>query len=464
MTVGTRTSGASELKMREGWTSPVPGSSVPEVYRFLQRALLWLRWPTLLALLLITLAMPTRTALDFPSSTLVLVFVGYSAISGIVGHRLPALFSLSRAAILDLLVAALLYLLAVEPGGPLFILFFMAVVCGAAALTVRGILLYTGATVLVALTIDLTFLAWTPTEVDIHMLFVRAVMLTLLGAGMTIVTRRLVLEHAATQSEHDATLKLEDLDQLRANFISTASHELRTPLTAARAGLGLMEASIGTSDRLLPDEQELLSTARRNIERLTILIDDLLTFNQVQAGTLHLDHATLDLRTIVMDSLSAVYPLILEKGQTLEITLPEPLPYMGDARQLEQLVVNLLANAQRHTSSGTRITISGEATDGEILLSVSDNGPGIPPEGQEAIFQRFYRLHPGDEGSGLGLAIARSIVELHGGRMWVESELGKGASFHIALPNNVPPQIAAQSESEEGGNVEGNGVGGGEPE
>lgn len=432
--------------MLEGWTSPAPGSPAPEVYRFLQRALLWLRWPTLLALLLITLAMPTRTALAFPSWILVLVFVGYSATGDIIGHRLPALFSLSRAAILDLLVAALLYLLAVEPGGPLFILFFMAVVCAAAALTVRGILFYTGATVIVASTIDLTFLTWTPTEVDVHMLFVRAVMLSLLGTGMTIVTRRLILEHTATQSEHDATLRLAELDQLRATFISTASHELRTPLTAARAGLGLMEASIGTSDRLLSDEKELLSTARRNVERLTILIDDLLTFNQVQAGTLHLDSATVDLRTIVMDSLSAVYPLILEKGQTLEIALPEPLPYVGDARQLEQLIVNLLANAQRHTSAGTRITISGQATPKEILLSVSDNGPGIPLAGQEAIFQRFYRLHPGDEGSGLGLAIARSVVELHGGRMWVESEVGKGASFHIALPNSNPSSEAAEGD------------------
>lgn len=418
--------------------SPAPGSPVPEVYRFLRRSLLWLRWPTLLALLLITLAMPARTAVGLPSWTLVLVFALYRLISDLVGDRLPALFSLSRGAILDLLVVALLYLFTAEPGGPIVILFFLAVDCAAAALTVRGILFYTVAAVVVVSTIDLTFLMWTPTVLDVHMLFVRAVMLTLLGVGMTIVTQRLLLEHKATQSEHDTTLRLEDLDQLRANFISTASHELRTPLTAARAGLGLMESSIGTSDRLLPDEQELLSTARRNIERLTILIDDLLTFNQVQAGTLHLDHATVDLRTIVMDSLSAVYPLILEKSQTLEIVLPEPLPYVGDARQLEQLVVNLLANAQRHTLTGTRITISGHTTPQEILLSVSDNGPGIPLEGQEAIFQRFYRLHPGDEGSGLGLAIARSIVELHGGRMWVESEVGKGASFHVALPHAKP--------------------------
>ncbi len=151
-----------------------------------------------------------------------------------------------------------------------------------------------------------------------------------------------------------------------------------------------------------------------------------------------------------MDSLSAVYPLILEKKQTLEIVLPEPLPYVGDARQLEQLVVNLLANAQRHTLSGTRITISGEATLEETLLSVSDNGPGIPLAGQEAIFQRFYRLNPGDEGSGLGLAIARSVVELHGGRMWVEGEVSEGASFHIALPHTKLDIEPTQAGGDEG--------------
>ena len=232
--------------------------------------------------------------------------------------------------------------------------------------------------------------------------------------------------------ERDEAERLAELDRLRKEFISTVSHDLRTPLTAIRAGLGMVETS--ALDRLRPDEQRLVSNVRRNADRLRLLIDDLVTLNQLEAGALRLDREPLDLRTVVADAMSAVHAQIDEKQQQLEVDLPEPLPAEGDVRRLGQVVVNVLANAHQHTPSGTHIRVTGRPVDGQVQLSVCDTGPGIPPAELEPIFQRFHRYDHVQGGSGLGLAIARSMLELHGGRIWVESEPGAGATFHIALP------------------------------
>ncbi len=232
--------------------------------------------------------------------------------------------------------------------------------------------------------------------------------------------------------ERDEAERLAELDRLRTEFISTISHDLRTPLTSIRAGLGMLETSV--LSRLRPEEQRLVSNVRRNVDRLRLLIDDLVTLNQLEAGALRLDREPLDLRTVVADAMSAVHTLIGEKQQQLEVDLPEPLPAEGDARRLGQVVVNVLANAHQHTPPGTRIRVTGQRVDGQVQLSVRDTGPGIPPAELEAIFHRFHRYDHAQGGSGLGLAIARSMLELQGGRIWVESEPGAGATFHIALP------------------------------
>ena len=114
--------------------------------------------------------------------------------------------------------------------------------------------------------------------------------------------------------------------------------------------------------------------------------------------------------------------------------LPEALPVEGDARRLKQVIVNVLANAHRHTPPGTRIAISGHADRGEVVLVVRDDGPGIPAAELERVFDRFHRLGPADGGSGLGLATVKGIVELHGGRVWAESRPGEGVALHVALP------------------------------
>ncbi len=236
----------------------------------------------------------------------------------------------------------------------------------------------------------------------------------------------------ALQQAHVAAMHLQELDRLRATFVQSVSHDLRTPLTAARAALILLGAT--AADRLRPDEQGLVENAQRNIEHLRRLIDDLLVHNQLEAGSLLLHREPTDLRMIVTDALVAINPLLRQKGQILALDLAEPLPAWVDVHWLAQAVVNVIANAHYHTPPATRIMIRGWAVDNDVVVSVHDTGPGIPAEELETIFERFYQLKVPDGGSGLGLAIARAIVELHGGRMWVESQLHVSTTCYIALP------------------------------
>lgn len=223
-----------------------------------------------------------------------------------------------------------------------------------------------------------------------------------------------------------------NLHRLQEEFLTTVSHDLRTPLTAAQAALGMVVAA--ASARLQPPERDLLENARRNTERLNRLIEDLLTFSQLHADALRLDYQSFDLRGAIADAIATIHPLIQQKGQLLEAELSEPLVCTGDRRRLEQVVTNLLHNAHRHTPSGTRISIAARTSGNEVTVTVRDTGPGIPADQLEKIFERFHHLDGDQSSYGLGLATARGIVELHGGRLWVESTPGHGASFHLALP------------------------------
>lgn len=301
-----------------------------------------------------------------------------------------------------------------------------------ATLTLRQSLLYTAGAAVLTIVIEPTFPGWSGAEGDLRDLGARLVLLAVFGASTAILTQRLALERETARSALDKTERLGELDRLRTIFVSSVSHGLRTPLTAAQAGLGLLGTS--AADRLRPDERNLLENARRNTARLGLIIDDLLAYNQLEAGTLRLEGEPVDLRAVVTGAMGTLHPLIREKGQTLEIDLPEPLPAEGDPRRLEQVIVDLLHDAHQHTPEGTRIGISGRVADAEVALSVSDDGPGIPEGELEAVFRRFHRLGPTDDGSGLGLAIARGLVELHGGRIWAESRPGGGTSFRVALP------------------------------
>ena len=414
------------------WLTAVQLLTKPELDRFLDQTISRLRWATISALLVISLLDPSAGGAHGREWVVILLFAGYTLAADLVRRRAGAGRAFAWIAILDLPAVALVYLVAgSQPGGPPYVLLVLAAAQTAAYMTLPGSLLYAGALGAVAVAVEPALPGWTSTAGDLRGMASRIVILAVVGVGMGTMTRRLATEQAAGRVALGAADRLEEIDRLRGDFVASVSHELRTPLTAARAGLGLLESSAG--DRLASAERELMANARRNVERLDALIADLLTANQLGAGTLRLEQTAIDLRAVVADAMAAVHPLIQTKGQRLELALGEPLPVRGDPARLEQVVLNVLANAHRHTPDGTRIMVSGQRAPDRVLLSVHDDGPGIPEAQLGKIFDRFYHLG-GAGGSGLGLAVARGIVELHGGTIWAESRPGEGATFRIDLP------------------------------
>ncbi len=394
-------------------------------------ALTWLRWTILATMLLITLAWPVPGRWGHQLWPYVLGFIGYNLVIEVVRRRVSSLRTYGWVPLFDLPAAGLLYFLDAEPGGPLFVSFYLAVVTAATYWPVRATVVYTLAVAIVIVVIAPTLPQWSPSAGNLRQLAARMVVLLMIGIGTAVMARRLARQAEVASLMREEAMRLEEHERLRSDFIGSISHELRTPLTAVRAGIGMLDVS--ASDRLREEECRLLANARRNTERLSLLIDDLLASGQLETGTLRLDQEPLDLRAVVTNAMSAMHPLLEQRDQDLEVDLPEPLPIKGDARRLEQVLVNLLANANIHTPPGTRITISGRAGADEIRLMVRDNGPGIPEPEMEAVFSRFHRLDGAAGGSGLGLTIARSIVELHGGQIWAERVPEGGTSFTIVL-------------------------------
>ncbi|CAA9571288.1 MAG: hypothetical protein AVDCRST_MAG49-3641 [uncultured Thermomicrobiales bacterium] len=419
-----------------GWRQTLPrlsaaaANSEPE--RALEQALRWLRWVVLATMLLITLAWPTEGKTGHQIWAFVVAFAGYNVLVEVLRAAVPALHGFGWVPLLDLPVAGLLYFFDAEPGGPLFVAFYLAVVTAAICWPLRPTLLYTAAVVVLIVLVAPTLPQWSPSPGSIRQLAGRMVVLAMVGGGTALFMLRMTAEEDAGRRSRLEATRLEDLDRLRVDFIASISHDLRTPLTAVRAGLGMLETA--AAPRLRDDERDLLGSTRRSAERLGVLIDDLLAYNQFEARTLRLEPAPLDLRSVVTDAMATVHPLIRSKNQTLEVDLPAPLPVDGDARRLGQAVVNLLANAHEHTPRGTRIEVAGRADAREVRLVVADDGPGIPADDLGTIFERFHRLEGAGRGSGLGLAIARGLVDLHGGHLWAERRSGEGAAFVVTLP------------------------------
>jgi len=241
------------------------------------------------------------------------------------------------------------------------------------------------------------------------------------------------------QSERETVARLRQLEQLKSDFLSTVSHELKTPLTAIKTAIGLL----GESGALRsPTEKRLWQNMQRNEERLSALVSDLLDMAHLESGQMTLSQQALDVSEVVQEAVNTLRPLAESKQQCILVDLPLNPPLVwADWRRLEQVLANLLSNAVKFAPQNgqVRVTVStlpvGPSAPALLCISVSDNGPGIPPEEQAHIFDRFYR---GSErrtgGTGLGLSIAKSLVELHGGQLWVESEVGKGSTFHFTLP------------------------------
>jgi phosphoserine phosphatase RsbU/P len=227
-----------------------------------------------------------------------------------------------------------------------------------------------------------------------------------------------------------------ELERQRDEFFSSVSHDLRTPVAAIKAAIGVVLANepAGTS----PQIHRLLNNIDLSADELTTLINDLLEIARLQAGRVELWLSHVDLRDIATRAVRALEPLVQARQQHINISQPaQPVLLEVDAERMGRVLRNLIANAQKYGSEGGNIAVAIKPAAEQVCIDVVDDGPGIPLEDQERIFERFYRgTRSGSSlpGSGLGLAIARGIVELHGGRLAVESTPGEGSTFRIQLP------------------------------
>jgi signal transduction histidine kinase len=227
------------------------------------------------------------------------------------------------------------------------------------------------------------------------------------------------------------------LEQMKTDFISVVSHELRTPLTSIK-GYTQMVAD-GDAGELSEEQAEYLAVALSNTDRLVDLVNDLLDLSRIESGRFELERRPVRITEVVDGALQVLRPLVTAKGQALAVDTAPDLPVVdGDLKRLVQVAVNLLSNAHKYTEAGGKISVSASVEQSEIVLAVRDTGIGIRPEDQSHLFERFYRVRGAGArdvtGTGLGLAIARSIVELHGGRITVQSALGVGSRFEVRLP------------------------------
>ncbi len=247
--------------------------------------------------------------------------------------------------------------------------------------------------------------------------------------------QRVVDAQVARQPE--LAVGLDELERLRTDLLSTIAHELRTPLTSLRTCVGLLlDPALRPSD---DERQRLIATIARSSDRMYQLVEELLDLARYRAGKVSLERRRFDARALARDAASAVRPLAEAAGQELRLDLP-PAPAMvsGDRRRLEQALLNLLSNAHKFSSPGGEIGFAVARQGDEMTWTVEDHGPGIAPEDQARLFERFF-VGASDVagGTGLGLPTALAIAQAHGGRIEVDSRLGRGSRFSLVVPADV---------------------------
>ncbi|MCX7956541.1 MAG: cell wall metabolism sensor histidine kinase WalK [Endomicrobia bacterium] len=242
---------------------------------------------------------------------------------------------------------------------------------------------------------------------------------------------------ALAKDFNEMAQKLKELDRMKEDFMSSVTHELRSPLTAIKGYIGLMLE--GRAGQLSDKQKEFLTIVNNNTARLGRFINDILDLAKIEAGMMELRPEPVSVYEIARD----VVMLMKEYKPTVNLVLdvPEKLPQItGDKDRIGQVLTNLVSNALKFTPDGGTVTVRGELKQDHILMSVKDTGIGMPKEALGKLFTKFQQVKSskdkikGPKGTGLGLAIAKGLVEGHGGKIWVESELNVGTTFYFTLP------------------------------
>jgi len=234
----------------------------------------------------------------------------------------------------------------------------------------------------------------------------------------------------------DKSAQLEAASRHKSEFLANMSHELRTPLNAI---IGFSEVLLERMFGELNEKQdEYLKDIYASGQHLLSLINDILDLSKIEAGRMELEVTDFDLPAAIDNALTLVRERASRHGITLGQSIDDRVGMVrGDERKVKQVLLNLLSNALKFTPEGGRIDVRATVNDGMAEIAVADTGVGIAPEDQEAIFEEFRQVGTADkkvEGTGLGLALSRKFIELHGGRIWVQSEPGKGSTFSFTLP------------------------------
>lgn len=253
-------------------------------------------------------------------------------------------------------------------------------------------------------------------------------------AGLAIRNARLY------ERERDQVTRLRNLDELQQTFVSSVSHELRTPLTCIRTSVDLLCVTISQGRDFSEEQTDLVYTIEHHVGRLEALVTDLLEITKLEAGQITLSKQPTDLRRIVGRVADALHPLTDHKQQNVYLHWPESVSRVEvDRQRIEQVLTNILSNAIKFTPKRGQIDVYVSETPNDLQVCVHDNGPGIPERDQPRLFERFFVVTDGRglSGVGLGLYIARQMIELHGGRIWLESQVGKGSIFCFAVPKTT---------------------------
>jgi signal transduction histidine kinase len=247
----------------------------------------------------------------------------------------------------------------------------------------------------------------------------------------------IAIENARLLTElQTRTRELEVASQHKSEFLANMSHELRTPLNGI---IGFSDVLLqGMFGEMSEKQTEYLQDILGSGQHLLSLINDILDLSKIEAGRMELDLGDFHLPTAIDDALLLMRERAARRGLALERHVDQRLDEIcADQRKVKQVLLNLLSNAVKFTPDGGRIDVRAAPVNGSVEISVTDTGIGIAPEDHDAVFEEFKQVGKAEkkaEGTGLGLALCRKFVELHGGRIWVKSQLGAGSTFTFSLP------------------------------